>query len=160
MSEEVSSPSTNRLLAATLAAHDAFSEAARTVVATGYAAEFAQRAEYQWRIATHLRGHQTPEGLATDALRRLPDVRSHGSTSSVTDDESRALFDKCLRLMDLATVEFCRGYGPGVALVLSRAMQLAYPIDTTWHGAGTSGSTARVSITSSTVQRARPRHTE
>lgn len=155
MSEDDSSPANHRLLAATLAVHDAFSEAARTAVATGYATEFAQRAEYQWRVATHLRGHQAPEGLASDALRRLPEVRP-----SVPDIESRALFDKCLRLMDAATVEFCRGYGPGVSLALSRAMQLAYPIDTTCHGAGTSGSTARVSVTSSTVLCAQPTHSE
>jgi hypothetical protein len=159
MSETDSSPANHRLLAATLAVHDAFTEAARTVVATGYATEFAQRAEYQWRVATHLRGHQAPEGLASDALRRLPDVRSQRSASA-PDVESRALFDKCLRLMDAATVEFCRGYGPGVSLALSRAMQLAYPIDTTWHGAGTSGSTARISVTSSTVLSARATHTE
>src|SRR4030095_11826620 len=128
----------HRLLAATLAVHDAFREAARAVVASGYATEFAQRAEYQWRVATHLRGHQAPEGLASDALRRLPEGRSHGSAPSAPEVESRALFDKCLRLMDAATVAFCRGYGPSVSLALSRAMQLAYPIDTTSHGAGTS----------------------
>ena len=155
--DEDSSPPTDRLLAATLAAHDAFTEAARTVVATGYATEFAQRAEYLGRIATHLRGQEAPEGLASDALRRLPDVRPHRSTSAPERD-TRALFEQCLRLVDAATLEFCRGYGPGVALALSRALQLANPIDTTWHGARTSSPSVRFSVTSATVQRARHAH--
>ena len=155
--DDGSAPPTERLLAATLAAHDAFTDAARTVGATGYATEFAQRAEYLGRIATHLRGQEAPEGLASDALRRLPDVRPRRSTSAL-ERNTRALFERCLRLVDAATLEFCRGYGPGVALALSRAMQLANPIDTTWHGAGTSSPRARFSVTSSTVQRARPTH--
>src|SRR5688500_17094564 len=127
-----------RLLATTLATHDAFIEAARAAVVPGHAAEFAQRAEYQERIAMHLRGQQAPEGLASDALRRLPDVRPRGSVLSA-DDHQRALFDTCLRLMDAATLEFCRAYGPGVALVLSSALQVAYPINTTRHGSGSVG---------------------
>ena len=154
--DDGSAPPTERLLAATLAAHDAFTDAARTVGATGYATEFAQRAEYLGRIATHLRGQEAPEGLASDALRRLPAVRQHRSTSSAPDRDTRALFEQCLRLVDAATLEFCRGYGPGVALALSRAMQLANPIDTTWHSATTSSRRARFTVTSSTVQRARP----
>jgi hypothetical protein len=38
--------------------------------------------------------------------------------------------------MDAATLEFCRGYGPNVALILLSAMHAAYPINTTRHGAG------------------------
>ena len=154
--DEDSAPPTERLLAATLAAHDAFTEAARTVVAKGYATEFAQRAEYLGRIATHLRGQEAPEGLVSDALRRLPDVRLDRSGSSAPDCDPRPLFEQCLRLVDAATLEFCRAYGPGVALALSGAMQLANPINTTWHGAGASSPTARFAVTSSTVQRARP----
>jgi len=136
MSEDEPAAPAARLLAVTLATHDAFTDAARAVAASGYAAEFAQRAEYQARIATHLRGHQAPEGLASDALRRMPDVRSDRTTPPMTGgSDPRALFDRCLRVMDAATLEFCRGYGPKVALILSSAMQGAYPINTTRHGA-------------------------
>jgi hypothetical protein len=135
MRDDDSAPPTMMLLAATLAAHDAFTEAARAVVEPGYAAEFAQRAEYLGRIAAHLRGHQAPEGLASDALRRLPDVRPERSASSPANGDARVLFDKCLRLMDAATLEFCRGYGPNVALILSSAMQAANPVNATRHGA-------------------------
>lgn len=136
MSEDDSALLTMRLLAVTLATHEAFTLAARAAVAPGYAAEFAQRAEYQERIATHLRGHQAPAGLSSDALRRLPDVRPGNAPRPTGDGDPRALFDRCLRLMDAATLEFCRGYGPNVALILSSALQAAYPISTTRHGAG------------------------
>lgn len=136
MSEHDSAPSGERLLAVTLATHEAFTEAARVVAGRGHAAEFARRAEYQGRLATHLRGHHAPEGLASDALRHVPDVWRDTSVSpAVGDADPRPLFDKCLRLMDAATLEFCRGYGPAVALVLSSAMHVAYPINTTRHGA-------------------------
>jgi hypothetical protein len=139
MSESDSAPPTERLLAVTLATHDAFAEAARVAAGRGHAAEFARRAEYQARIATHLRGHQAPEGLASDALRHVPDVWSQWSAPRARESDAKALFDKCLRLMDAATLEFCRGYGPNVALILSSAMQVAYPINTTRHGKGVSG---------------------
>jgi hypothetical protein len=73
MSDHNSVP-TQRLLAATLATHEAFAIAARAVSTAGFAAEFAQRAEYQERIASHLRGSHAPLGLASDKLRRVPDV--------------------------------------------------------------------------------------
>ena len=130
---------TLRLLAATLATHEAFTEAAHAVVEPGYAAEFAQRAEYQARIAIHLRGYQAAAGLESDALRRVPVVRLGRSPSSSADRDPRALFDRCLRLMDAATLEFCRAYGPGVARVLSSALQVAYPISTTRHGVASTG---------------------
>ena len=140
MSEFYSAPPRDRLLAVTLATHDAFSEAARVVAGRGHAAEFARRAEYQGRLATHLRGHHAPEGLASDALRHTPDVWRDRSVPPAADDaDPRELFDKCLRLMDAATIEFCRAYGPGVALVLSSALQVAYPINTTRHGIGPAG---------------------
>jgi hypothetical protein len=140
MTEDDSAQPTMRLLAATVATHDAFAEAARVVAGRGHASEFARRAEYQGRIATHLRGHQAPEGLASDALRQIPDVwRDSSAPSAAADGDPRELFDRCLRLMDAATMEFCRGYGPNVALVLSSAMQVAYPINTTRHGKGVSG---------------------
>lgn len=128
MSEFYSAPPRERLLAVTVATHDAFSEAARVVAGRGHAAEFARRAEYQGRLATHLRGHDAPEGLASDALRHIPDVwRDSSAPPAPGDADPRELFDKCLRLMDAATLEFCRGYGPNVALILSSAVQMAYP---------------------------------
>jgi hypothetical protein len=149
MSEFDSAPPTERLLAVTLATHDAFTEAARVVAGRGHAAEFARRAEYQGRIATHLRGHEVREGLASDALRHVPDVWSDWSTSrAAKEGDPRALFDNCLRLMDAATLEFCRGYGPNVALILSGAMRAANPINTTRHGKCTSGGKESVSETS------------
>ena len=123
-----------RLLAVTLATHDAFAEAAGVVIAPGYAAEFARRAEYLGRIAIHLRGQQAPAGLASDALWHKPDVRS-GRSASSSDGNHRQLYDRCLRLMDAATMEFCREYGPNVAQALSGAMRAAYPINTTRHDA-------------------------
>lgn len=133
MSELDSAEPTARLLAATQATRDAFSEAAGAVVEPGYAAEFARRAEYLGRIALHLRGRQAPEGLVSDALWHRPAVRSARSAASETSGHHRVLFDRCLRLMDAATLEFCRGYGPKVAQALSSAMQSAYPINTTRH---------------------------
>ena len=134
MAEFASAELTTRLLAATQATHDAFTEAACAVTEPGYAAELARRAEYQGRIALLLRGQQAREGLASDALWHRPPVQS-ASVSSATD---RAQFDRCLRLMDAATLEFCRVYGPNVARVLSSALQSAYPINTTRHGVGPS----------------------
>lgn len=140
MSEYDSAPPRERLLAVTLATHDAFTEAARAVASRGHAAEFARRAEYQGRLATHLRGHHAPAGLASDALQHVPDVwRDRSVPPAAGDADPRELFDKCLRLMDAATLEFFRGYGPTVALILSSAMHVAYPINTTRHGAGRSG---------------------
>lgn len=133
MSEMDSGEPTTRLLAATQATHDAFTEAACAVVEPGYAAEFARRAEYLGRIALQLRGRQAPQGLASDALWHRPAVRSARSAASEPSVHHRALFDRCLRLMDAATMEFCRGYGPEVARALSSAMQSAYPINTTRH---------------------------
>lgn len=136
MQESDSAVPGERLLAVTLATHDAFTEAAR-VVAGGHAAEFARRAEYQGRLATHLRGQYAPEGLASDALRHVPDVwRDRSAPPTAGDVDPRELFDKCLRVMDAATLEFCRGYGPSVALILSSALHIAYPINTTKHGNG------------------------
>jgi len=54
------------------------------------------------------------------------------------ESDPRALYDKSLRVMDAATLEFCRGYGPHVALVLSDAMRVANLINTTRHGGITS----------------------
>ena len=133
MTEYDSAPTTTRLLTVTLAAHDAFTHAARAVVAPGYAAEFAQRAEYQGRVATHLRGLRAPEGMASDALRRTPAV-VRPPTAEPGNGDPRTLFSECLRVLDAATLEFCRGYGPHVALVLSSAMQVANPVSTTRHG--------------------------
>lgn len=133
MSEDDSAPLTTRLLAVTLATHEAFTLAARAVVAPGYAAEFARRAEYQERIATHLRGHCAAEGLSSDALRRIPEV-ARPRTPEPGDGDPKALYDECLRVMDAGTMEFCRGYGPDVARVLSDAMRVAYPINTTIQG--------------------------
>src|SRR5688572_25263325 len=128
MTEDESGSNTMRLLEVTLATHDAFSCAARNVQAPGYAAEFAQRAEYHGRLATHLRGHSAPEGMASDAMRRTPAVAHHKLESGERD--ARALYDECLRVMDAATMEFCRGYGPHVALVLSDALRVAHLINT------------------------------
>ena len=47
---------TPRLLAAVMATHDAFTVPARAAGSTGFATEFAQRAEYQERIASYMRG--------------------------------------------------------------------------------------------------------
>lgn len=132
MTEDESAPTTMRLLEVTLATQEAFTCAARNVQAPGYAAEFAQRAEYHGRLATHLRGHSAPEGMASDALRRTPAVAHRKLESGESDP--RALYDNCLRVMDAATLEFCRGYGPHVALVLSNAMRAANLINTTRHG--------------------------
>lgn len=118
-----------RLLAAVLATHGAFTEAARSAGATGFAAEFAQRAEYQERIASRMRGMQAPVGMASNALWRVPDL---GGGESVVH-HPRQLVDKCLRVQDAATLEFCRGYCQTVALVLTDAIQAAQPIDTTRH---------------------------
>ena len=54
------------------------------------------------------------------------------------ESDPRALYDKCLRVMDAATLEFSRGYGPQLALVLSNAMRAANLINTTRHGGMTS----------------------
>ena len=140
MSDCDSTPPNERLLAVTLATHDAFTEAARAVAGRGHAAEFARRAEYQDRLATHLRGHHAPKGLASDALRHTPDVwRDWSVPPAARDADPRALFDKCLRVMDAATLEFCRGYGPHVSRILSSALQVAYPISTTRHEVGPVG---------------------
>jgi hypothetical protein len=138
MAEFDSAEPTMRLLAATQATHDAFTEAACAVAEPGYAAEFARRAEYQGRIALHLRGQQAREGLASDALWHRPAVRPGDSAASFANGDHRVLFDRCLRLMDAATLEFCRVYGPNVARVLSSAMQVAYPVNTTRRGTGMS----------------------
>ena len=132
MRDDYTAPRSLRLLAATLATHDAFTRAAHAVQAPGYAAEFAQRAEFQWRIATHLRGRQAPAGLASDGLCRIPDVL--GRSPAMEGADPRVLLGKCLRFMDAATLEFCRGYGPDVAHILSSAMQEAHPVSTTSHG--------------------------
>ena len=131
MTEDESAPTTRRLLAVTLATHEAFSCAARDVQAPAYAAEFAQRAEYHGRLATHLRGLSAPAGMASDALCRTPAVAHRKLESGESDP--RALYDKCLRVMDAATLEFCRGYGPHVAAVLSNAMRVANLSNTTRH---------------------------
>jgi hypothetical protein len=137
MSDCDSAPPNERLLAVTLATHDAFTEAARVVAGRGHAAEFARRAEYQERLATHLRGHHAPKGLASDALRHMPDVwRDWSVPPEARDADPRALFDSCLRMMDAATLEFCRGYGPHVSLMLSSAVHVAYPRSTTRHSVG------------------------
>ena len=136
MTEDESAPTTRRLLEVTLATHEAFTCAARSVQAPGYAAEFAQRAEYHGRLATHLRGLNAPEGMASDAMRRVPEVARR--TPEPGEQDPRVLYDKCLRVMDAATLEFCRGYGPHVALVLSNAMRVAYLINTTGQGGVTS----------------------
>jgi hypothetical protein len=128
--EDQDSATRARLLAAVMAAQDAFSAAAQSAGATGLATEFAQRAEYLERIACQMRGVPVPVGLASDALWRVPDL---GAGPPSTADHPRILFDKCLRVLDATTLEFCRGYGPKVALVLSSAMQVAYPINTTSH---------------------------
>jgi hypothetical protein len=39
-------------------------------------------------------------------------------------------------MMDAATLEFCRGYGPHVSLMLSSAVHVAYPRSTTRHSVG------------------------
>jgi hypothetical protein len=119
-----------RLLAAVKATQDAFTRAARSAGATGFSAEFAQRAEYQERIACQMRGERAPVGLASDALWRVPDLAA-GAASVAT--HRRVLFDSCLRVLDAATMEFCRGYTPSVALVLTYAMQGAQPVNTTRH---------------------------
>jgi hypothetical protein len=136
MAEYDSAPNTTRLLEVTLATHDAFTEAARAVRAPGYAAEFAQRAEYHGRLATHLRGLSAPEGMASDAMRRMPEVAPR--TPAPGERDPRVLYDECLRVMDAATLEFCRWYGPHVALVLSNAMRVAYLVNTTRKGGITS----------------------
>ena len=151
MSDHESAPRSERLLAVTLATHDAFTEAARVVAGRGHAAEFARRAEYQERIATHLRGHHAPKGLASDALRHMPDVwRDWSVPLEARDADPRALFDKCLRLMDAATLEFCRGYGPHVSRILSSALQVAYPRSTTRHGVGPAGQGSQSNLGGST----------
>ena len=132
MTEDESAPTTMRLLEVTLATHEAFACAARNVQAPGYAAEFAQRAEYQARLATHLRGLSAPEGMASDAMRRVPEVARRTPEPGAKDP--RLLYDECLRVMDAATLEFCRGYGPHVALALSDAMRVANLINTTRQG--------------------------
>ena len=119
-----------RLLAAVRATQDAFTRAARSVGATGFSAEFAQRAEYQERIACQMRGERAPVRLASDALWRLPDL-ARSATSGAS--HPRTLFDNCLRVLDAATMEFCRGYSPGVALVLTNAILGAQPVNTTRH---------------------------
>lgn len=125
-----------RLLAAVMATQDAFIEAARSAGVTGFATEFAQRAEFQERIACQMRGVRAPVGLASDALWRVPDL---GVGAPSSEDHPRVLFDRCLRVLDAATLEFCRGYGPTVALVLTDAMQAAQPINTTRHSLVHSG---------------------
>jgi hypothetical protein len=140
MPDRDSAPPNERLLAVTLASHDAFTAAARAVAGRGHAAEFARRAEYQARLATHLRGHHAPKGLASDALRHMPEVwRAWSIPPGAPDADPRALFDRCLRMMDAATLEFCRGYGPHVSLILSSAVHVAYARSTTRHGAGPGG---------------------
>lgn len=118
-----------RLLAAVVATQEAFTVAAGAAGSTGFATEFAQRAEYQERIVSHLRGGRAPVGMASNALRRVPVMR----IEALDADQSRVLFDECLRMLDAATLEFCRSYGPGVAVVLTDAIQAARPIDTTRH---------------------------
>lgn len=115
-----------RLLAAVIATHEAFRVAARAAGSTGFATEFAQRAEYQERIASHFRGMRAPVGLASDALWRAPTV----GVDAAEADRPRLLFDHCLRMQDAATLEFCRGYGPHVSHVLSSAMRGAFPRNT------------------------------
>lgn len=118
-----------RLLAAVMATHEAFTVAARSAGATGFATEFAQRAEYQERIASQMRGTQAPIGMASNALWRVPDLGVGTSAA----EQPRVLFDRCLRVQDAATLELCRGYSPTVALVLTAAIQAAQSIDTTRH---------------------------
>ena len=124
-----------RLLAAVTATREAFLVAARAAGPTGFATEFAQRAEYQERIASQMRGASAPVGLASDALWRAPVV----GMDALDADRPRVLFDRCLRVLDAATLEFCRAYGPTVALVLTEAIQAAQPIDTTRHNGVRSG---------------------
>jgi hypothetical protein len=132
MTEDDSAPATHRLLAVTLATHDAFAQAASVVRAPGYAAEFAQRAEYHGRLATHLRGLSAPEGMASDAMRRMPDVVLQQRMPEPGDGDPRTLFSACLRILDAATLEFCRAIAG--ALCLSNATRVAYPINTTIQG--------------------------
>lgn len=124
-----------RLLAAVMATHEAFTVAAQSAGATGFASEFARRAEYQARIASHMRGMRAPVGLASDALWRVPVV----AVAATAADHPRILFDRCLRVQDAATLEFCRGYSPTVALVLTDAIQAAQAIETTQHRTDYSG---------------------
>lgn len=157
MSVNESEERITRILAAAQATHDAFTEAAGVVIAPGLGAEFVRRAEYLGRVIINLRGQQAPAGLASDALWNRPDVRS-GRTTVSGDGNHRQLYDQCLRLMDVATMEFCRGYGPNVAQALSSAMRTAHPINTTRHEAEMSGWPDAVDAevpTVSTPQRAR-----
>jgi len=70
----------------------------------------------------------------------MPDVwRDWSVPPEARDADPRTLFDRCLRMMDAATLEFCRGYGPHVSLILSSALHVAYPRSTTRHGVGPAG---------------------
>lgn len=131
MQESDPAPCAARLLPVTLATYEAFSRAAGATRATGYAAELAQRAEYQWRLAIHLTGRCAPPGLASDALWRIPDVRVQGSPADGCDP--RILLGQCLSQLDVATLEFCRAYGPEVSRILSSAVRNANPVSTTSH---------------------------
>lgn len=74
----------------------------------------------QGRLATHLRGLNARQGMASDAMRRTPDV-ARPSTHEAGDGDPRVIFSECPRVLDSATLEFSRGYGPHVALSLSSA---------------------------------------
>lgn len=128
----------DRLLVVTLASRDAFADAARAADTPRAAAALVQRAEHQARLALQLRDLLLAGGAATQPAEPTSAVSGRGAPRrlpSAGGGDARGVLDECMRVLDTARMEFCRAYGPSVALTLSNAMpaeRVVNPNDGTW----------------------------
>jgi len=120
-----SAPILERLLAVTLASRDAFAQAACAVKTPGFAALFVERSEDQARIATYLSeqlGLGVPPSVPTSATPNSSNGSS-GVAASPGVNDPYALLGECMRVLDIAVLEFSRAYGPAISL--AQRIQLA-----------------------------------
>jgi hypothetical protein len=126
MNQVDSAPILERLLAVTLASRDAFAHAACAIRTPGFAALFVERTEDQTRIAAYLN-----EQLALGVLPAIPTCvtpnggsnGASGLASSPEAHDSYTLLGECIRVLDIAILEFSRAYGPAISL--AQRIQLA-----------------------------------
>ncbi len=116
-----SAPILERLLEVTVASRDAFAKAACAVRSPGYAALFVERVEDHARIATYLT-EQLASGIpsATTPHHNV-NVASGSEAYGVRDPFD--ILGECLRVLDVAILEFSRAYGPSITL--AQRIQLA-----------------------------------
>ena len=121
-----SAPILERLLAVTLASRDAFAQAAFAVRSPGFAAVFVERCEDQGRIATYLSeqlGLGVPPSIPTSAMPNEGSNGASGVASAAEVTDPYAVLGECMRVLDIAILEFSRAYGPAISL--AQRIQLA-----------------------------------